>query len=65
MNYKPLLLLEDNVRTTIIQKCRRGPRWFTSEETSYTNAPINFHNIDNSTLYTEGKAFGIIDIPVI
>ena len=39
--------------------------WFTAEHTICKNALINFLNIDNSTIYTEVNAHGIIAISII
>ena len=41
--------------------------WLTAGETSCKNASINYFNykVDNSILYAEGNACGIISIPII
>ena len=65
MHYNPLPLLEDNNITEPLQKGIRWSIWFISEKTFCTNDSIIFLNVDNSTLYTKGNVYGIIDIFLI
>ena len=57
--------MEDNNTPVTIQKGGRWSEWLTPEETSSRNSPISFLNMDNSIMYTESNACGIIAIPVI
>ena len=61
VHYIPLPFLEDDNSTVTLQKGGRGYGWFTAEDTSCKNASINFLNVDNSNLYTEGNVCSIIE----
>ena len=65
MNNNHFSLLGDNNITEDLQKDDRLSEWFTAEETSCMNDSINLINVDNSTVYTKGNAYGIIYIPII
>ena len=65
VSYKPLPLLEDNIRTSYLQKGGRWSGWSTAEEASCMNASITLLNAGTSNLYTEGNIFIIISIPFI
>ena len=62
---QPSPFLGGNNITVPLKQGSRWSGWFTTEETRCTNSKISFLNIDNSTLYTEGNACGVISIPII
>ena len=47
MNYNPIHFLEDNNITAPLQEGGIWSGWFTSEDTSCMNDPINLINFDN------------------
>ena len=47
MNYKLLTFLEYNISTASLQKGGILSGWFTTEDTSFTNSPITFLNVNN------------------
>ena len=63
--HNPISVLENNNITLTLQKGGRLYEWLTAKETSFNNASIIFTNVDNSIIYTEGNACGIIAIPII
>ena len=65
--FQPSPFLGRNIITVPVKNGGRWYGWLTSEETSCNNASINCFNysVDNSILYAESNACGIIYIPII
>ena len=64
-NLNPIPFLGDNNITVRLQNSGIWSGWFTTKEKICTNDSTTFLNIDNSTLYTEVNAYGIISTPII